>query len=399
MSVYQPKRANGSPKSPYFHFDFVLRPSGQPKSQRFHGSTGQKTETAARRVETKLRELAALGKIGNLMTVKDACDRYWKEVGKHASSEHAREQEDHCMSELKRFYGEDTPLVAINPDAVSRAAAERADTRTVRWRKAGGELLPMPTDKLPAPATVNRQVIEPMRRVLRRAKKHWGVPIDLDQFQWGGRDGVKRAEPEERVRELTLEEEVRFWNALDDRDYELLCELYIISGKRQSNWLMLAKFKLNLDAGTVKLRKLKKRRPAEIVVELTERELEIVTEAWERSKGSEYLFTAVSKRRRDKGARRPITKQMLYDRLSATFKKAGIMDIRPHDFRHTFASRALRADPNLKKLMGAMDHSDIKSTLRYTHVMQEEIRDMRSKVTVTKHYPGNVKRLKNGGAA
>jgi integrase len=45
------------------------------------------------------------------------------------------------------------------------------------------------------------------------------------------------------------------------------------------------------------------------------------------------------------------------------FRKADIFDIRPHDFRHTFGSRALRADPNLKKLKEAMDHSSIASTV------------------------------------
>lgn len=392
MSVYIPKGKDGKAKSPYYHFDFKLRPAGSPVSRRFHGSTGQKTQTAARSVEARVKELAALGKLGNLTTLGQACDRYWKEVGKRARTPQARRQQHLCMDELKTYYGEETPLVAISPDDVAKAVTTRSETPVCRWKKVGGELLPMPTGKMPAAATVNRQVVQPLRRVLRRAKIHWKVPIDLEQFQWGGQDGVMLQEPEERVRELTAAEELRFWPALDP-DYHLICELYIISGRRQSNWLMLPKFNIDLEAGTVRMRKLKKRGEAHIVVDLTDRELEIVREAWHQAPGCEYLFTAPSKRPRDRGARRPITQRMLYDHVSAAFRRAGISDIRPHDFRHTFGSRALRADPNLKKLMQSMDHDNIASTMRYAHVLQSEVRAMRANVQVNKVRPDNVRVL------
>jgi hypothetical protein len=168
----------------------------------------------------------------------------------------------------------------------------------------------MPTGKMPSPSTVNRQVVQPLRRVLRRARRHWKIPIALEDFQWGGQDGLMLQEPEERVRELTAAEELRFWPALDP-DYHLIVEMFIISGRRQSNWVMLPKFKIDLAAGTVRMLKLKKRGHAEIVLQMTERELEIVRIAWNEAPGSEYLFTATSGRKRDCGQRRPITARML----------------------------------------------------------------------------------------
>lgn len=406
MSVYQPKGKDGKPKTAFYHFDFRLKPAGKSKSERFFGSTGQTTEKAAKRVEARLRELAALGKLGTLMTLAQAAQRYIDEVAPKvspkvpgtidppeiAAKRHARRQQEHCMMELLTYYGEETPIVSITPDDVAKAVSRRASTETVQWRKVNGERLPIPTGRLPSPATVNRQVVEPLRRVMRRARKHWGIPVDLEQFQWGGRDGIKLEEPAERVRELSIEEELRFWQKLPE-DYHLISEMYIISGKRQSLWLHLPKERIDRVGGRVYMRKLKKRREEWHWVTLTERELEIVNAAWDEAPDCPYLFTARSQRPSDKGKRIPITKQMLYDNVKRAIIEAGIKDFRLHDFRHTFGSRALRADGNLKRLMHAMDHSDLKSTLRYAHVLQSEATQVRANVQVTKQLPPNVSRL------
>ena len=411
MSVYIPKGKGGEPKSPYYHFDFMLKPAGKPKSERFCGSTGQKTKKAAERVEDKLRELAALGRLGSLMTMAEACDRYLKEKAPQltpkppgviepmeiTAKRQARRQQELCMTELLTYYGEETPIIALTSDDVAKAVTRRAATEIVRWKKVDGELLPIPTGKLPKPATVNRQVVAPLRRVLRRARIQWKVPVDLGQFQWGGEDGVMLEEPEERNRELTTIEEVAFWDALP-ADYHLICEMYIISGKRQSAWLLLPKDRIDRPGGRVYMRKLKKRREEWHWVELTEREREIVEEAWEQDPDCPYLFTAVSQSDRDRKRRVPITKRMLYDNVRLAIGVAGIKDFHPHDFRHTFGSRAARAPgSNMKVLQRSLDHSSPRSTFRYINVVQDEVTGLRSTVRVTRTLPANVRPLKRGG--
>lgn len=395
MSVYIPKHRDGRPKSQTYHYDFRIKVKGEDKSRRFQGSTGQRTKRAAEAVEDQQRLLAAQGKLTSGMTVREACDRYWTEVCAQAPTAHAQRTARLCLVELVTYFGADTPLLSITPNTVAEAAAARAATPTKRNRKAGQVVELVSTGKLPAPATVNRQVIEPMRRVLRRAKKHWDVPIDLDQFSWGGRDGIKRKEPEGRTRALTMEEETRFWAALDP-DYHLIAEMYIITGKRQSLWVMVPKTTVDLSAGIVRMRMLKKRTLEWIAVDLTERELEIVTEAYQQST-TDYLFTAVSKRKRDNGARRPITTRMLNDALKRAFEAAKISDIRPHDFRHTFATRAIAAGASLRDLMTGMDHSSINSTMRYAHVATGTAQKVRSSVSVNKTLPENVVRLQRKG--
>jgi integrase len=381
MGVYLPKGPGGRPKSPFWHYDFKLRPTGSGKSERFFGSTGQKTKKAAERYEAKTRELAALGRLSCTMTVAQACDRYWDEVLIRAAS--ADDQATN-LELLCEFYGADTLLVAIDPDAVAKAAARRSRAHLRRFNRRTGHI--ERTKILPKPATVNRQVVEPMRRILRRAKKVWKLPIDLEQFEWGL---LSHAEPAERARELSVEEEDRFWGAVRD-DYGPICELYIISGRRRSDWVKLPKFKVDRTAGTVRFPARKRKEKGEIVVELTARELEIVRSEWEKAADCEYVFTYEVQHGKHKGERRPITEAGLRRATDNAFRKAKLDDFRRHDFRHTFASRFGRAaGGDLRKLQVAMDHEDISSTVRYRHVHRSEVTEGRAAVTVSRNSPGN----------
>jgi integrase len=53
--------------------------------------------------------------------------------------------------------------------------------------------------------------------------------------------------------------------------------------------------------------------------------------------------------------------------------RAGVTDFRFHDFRHDFGSKLLRDSGNLKLVEKAMNHADIKSTLRYAHVLDQDV--------------------------
>ena len=49
------------------------------------------------------------------------------------------------------------------------------------------------------------------------------------------------------------------------------------------------------------------------------------------------------------------------------------LDFRFHDYRHDFGTKLLRKTGNLKLVQKAMNHRDIKSTLRYAHVLDEDV--------------------------
>lgn len=53
--------------------------------------------------------------------------------------------------------------------------------------------------------------------------------------------------------------------------------------------------------------------------------------------------------------------------------KAGVKDFRFHDYRHDLGTKLLRQTGNLKLVQKALNHRDIKSTLRYAHVLDDEV--------------------------
>jgi integrase len=94
----------------------------------------------------------------------------------------------------------------------------------------------------------------------------------------------------------------------------------------------------------------------------------------------EFVFTYVAvitikRLKRVRGQRYPLTisgTKAAWRRLRIN---AGVSDFRFHDFRHDFGSKLLRDSGNLKLVQKALNHADIKSTLRYAHVLDEDIAD------------------------
>lgn len=57
--------------------------------------------------------------------------------------------------------------------------------------------------------------------------------------------------------------------------------------------------------------------------------------------------------------------------------RAGIeKEIHPHMLRHTFATRYLSKTKNIRKVQEALGHSDVSTTMVYTHVVPGDIMDM-----------------------
>jgi hypothetical protein len=52
-----------------------------------------------------------------------------------------------------------------------------------------------------------------------------------------------------------------------------------------------------------------------------------------------------------------------------------VINFRFHDSRHDLGTKPLRLTGNLKLVQRALNHSDIKTTMRYAHVLDEEVGD------------------------
>jgi integrase len=224
-----------------------------------------------------------------------------------------------------------------------------------------------------SPFTVNHTTRQ-LRKLFTRAKT-WGVRFQHEPH-W-----TKHLLPEslERVRELSGDESDRIDQHIRD-DYAPFFAFARATGLRLSECL-LKWSEVDWSARQI-------RTPGKggrhVTTWITSEVREIL---WPlRGHHSQMVFTYVPQRRVPNGSpvvsnlRRPLTYggvKSYWRRLRA---RAGLGDFRFHDFRHDFASKFLRATGNLRLTQKALNHRDIKTTLRYAHVLDSEVADALERV-------------------
>jgi integrase len=252
---------------------------------------------------------------------------------------------------LINHFGKDKLLTEISGNDVARLVAWRRG-----HRRRDGALI--------SPFTVN-DLTEQLKKLFTRAKV-WGARFDHEprwKDHW-------LAEPQERVRELVGDEAERL-EAATREDYAPLFAFMRASGLRLKECVFLRWSEI--DWGARQIRKQGKGGKW-ITVPITPTIREIL---WPlQGHHPDLVFTFVASRTIDgriKGQRYPFTYEsvkMLWRRLR---KRAGVTGFRLHDFRHDFGTKLLRKTGNLKLVQRAMNHSNIKSTVRYAHVLDDEI--------------------------
>jgi integrase len=349
MSVYRIK------KSPFYHFDFQLG------GHRFHGSTKCTTRREAEAVERKEREQAAQ-QIAQASTAAvslqlgDVSTRYWNEIGQfHAGSDDTWRD----LGRLTKYFGPTKLLNEISDDDVARLVSWRRGHRIVRSKKS------KPADcPLVAPATVNRSTTEVLKKLFTWAKSR-GVSFKAEP-KWKAH---MLEEPQERVRELVGDEGDRLEEATRD-DYAPFFA-YARAAALRLRECLLRWDEVDWDAGQV--RKLGKGGKL-VTAPITS---EVRSILWPlRGHHPDYVFTYIAQRTRGgriKGKRYPLTYsgvKIMWRRLR---KRAGVVGFRFHDFRHDLGTKLLRETGNLKLVQRALNHSDIKTTTRYAHVLDHEV--------------------------
>lgn len=366
MSVYIPQRtckATGRKiaRTRIYQADVVLKgPSG--KSHRIRRSTGQTTKRSAQAVVAEWRRRAPLGQLdwliendGSDLLLGEACVRYWQEVAQHRrSAKNIATNLEHCQ----RLLGADTPLIAIDGNRIAQAAAARA-----------GEAHPTRPGTLISLTTANRQIIETMRAIHRRAARVW-KPRGLPDIDWRE---LKYDEGEGRTRTLTDTERDIFWREVRD-DYAPILWFNFNRGRRLCE-MNPERDDVDLERGLISFRVAKRdgqhRRET---MELLPDELALVRAEWARAPGRK-LFHYQVQRGPQKGMWKPITYHGLKTylrRLLARLRAehpGHFEDLRIHDFRHDFATNLLKDSRNLKWVQVALAHKDIASTMRYAHVV------------------------------
>jgi integrase len=344
--------------SPFYHFDFKIR------GHRVHGSTKQTSRREAEAVERVEREkaqryVAQVRAAATSLRFDDIAGRYWQEVGQHHAGARNTERQ---IGYLIAFFGKDRLLPDITGDDVAKLVAWR------RGHKArSGALI--------SPFTVN-DTTEQLKKIFVRAKA-WGVVFDREP-QWRR---YWLVEPQERVRELVGDEAERL-EAATREDYAPFFRFAAISGLRQNECLLKGS---EVDWQARQIRKAGKGgRFVTVPITPTIREI-----LWPlRGYHDEAVFTYVADRTRDgrvAGERYPLTYSGVQTAWRRLRKRAGVDGFRFHDFRHDLGTKLLRETGNLKLVQRALNHSTIQSTVRYAHVLDQDVADAIERVAESRN--------------
>lgn len=348
MSVYKPKGRDT------YYYDFVIE--GQRYSANTKKTNKREAETREGIIRAEIEaELDKARRTGRAkLTWGKAADRFWNEVGKF----HKGGGDRHTLRALNWLterIGYDTFIIDIKGPTVADLVARRR-----------GETVPTKKDApLVRSSTVNRSVTEPLRKVLYRARDVWEEPIS--PIKWSLHI---LEEPQERVRELSEEEETRLFDELRPC-YHPIALFALASGVRLSGCLKLRW--QDIDWGNRKVT-IRGKGGRDYTIPLSKEMRAILFP--EQRHHAEVVFTYTAQRTRDdriQGQNYPITESGLMSEWRRALAETGITDYRWHDHRHTKATRLLRKAGNLKLVQKLLGHTRIETTSRYAHVTDEDL--------------------------
>jgi integrase len=236
----------------------------------------------------------------------------------------------------------------------------------VAWRR-GHRIKGRKDAPLISNATVNRSATKVLQRLFTFARGE-GTKFD-NEPRWSE---LLLSEPEERVRELQDTEAAALDDAMRD-DYGSFFAFVRATGLRQAECVTLRWSEVNFStAQIVRLGKGGRR----VVFPITGAIREILFPL--QGQHPEFVFTYVAvygntRLERVRGQRYPLSltgAKSAWQRMRA---KAKVKDFRFHDYRHDFGTKLLRKTGNLKLVQKALNHRDIKSTLRYAHVLDGDV--------------------------
>lgn len=361
MSVYR-KTIRGKTQAEY-SYDFKVG------GHRFSGSTNKTNIRDARIEEKRLKDEAKI----QVKALEEQVDAPW--TVERAMTVYVEELRGGELPEWERVYFgwlQDrigpTLLKDVNDSVVARLVLERSNefTRnaTKNKRKVTG-------------TTVNTSVTKILRKVFRRAEK--AHEQKAGKIDWSLH---LREEPDERVREASSEEESKLFASIRE-DFRPIFEFYLFTGVRLSEAITLKWSSVNFDEQTIwiKGKGAKGKGPKILPIPMPPHVEEILRAL--QGHHPEFVFTyqvasdrwneKVGKRYR-KGERRPMSKSYVQSAFRQALSDSGVTDFRIHDYRHTAATRLLRGS-NLKVVQKLLRHTDIRTTMRYAHVVQDDVFD------------------------
>jgi integrase len=329
VSLYRDKR------SPYWQYDFRF------KGVRHYGSTGCTSKRAAEQYEARERQKAALPSQERPPISLDEAAGLYQE---HAETLPSWPTIRYMTGALVKGIGANRTLAQISQRELQVYFAKRRDGRTN--------------------ASVNRE-IENARAIWLRAKK---ARFDVGEMpEWRA---LFLKVPKAPPRIASDGEEAALFEALAGDAFDVV-RFALLSGWRKAEVIGLRWADLDLQNG----RATTKIKGGDTVVRPLSPSL--VALIANQPKVGPFVFTYVcrkSRAKRRKDQRYPMTVTALRTRWQEAKDAAEIAGLRFHDLRHTAATRLLSATGNLATVAAALQHRNIKTTQRYAHTSEADVR-------------------------
>ena len=194
-------------------------------------------------------------------------------------------------------------------------------------------------------------------------------------IQWKWRDttnpckGISKNVEEPRERYLTQAELVALLDALDnyhDQQIANIIRLLLLTGARNSEVFKAKWSQFDLEAGTWTKKSAHTKQRKLHHTPLNKPALALLRQVHESRSSSEYLFSNP-----DTG--KPYT--TLKKSWATIRKSAGISDLRLYDSRHSFASTLINSKVELSVIGKLLGHTQHKTTLRYSHLYTDTLKE------------------------
>ena len=180
--------------------------------------------------------------------------------------------------------------------------------------------------------------------------------------------GVKRPKREKKIPQVLTKKEVfQLIDSAQTLKSNLIIQLLYSSGLRVSEIVNLRKQDLdfNENMGWVREGKGKKDRMFIFSKKLSKKLQKFIN----KNEGWGYIFSKTN----------PLTTRNIQKIVQNTTKIAGIdKDVHPHTLRHSFATHLLDSGVDLRKIQFLLGHSSIATTQIYTHISQEQVKNIKN---------------------
>jgi hypothetical protein len=364
MSIYKPA------KSRFWHYDFVLQ------GRRHHGSTGQTSRRAAERYEEGQRRAAAEGKLGEAsqLTLDEAAGKWWAEVGQYRG-ESDRDRQFGRLTRLVALFPNDIRLAEITTAVISDAVQKRRGLTFKRGNDRVGAdgKVRRAKEYAVSNATVNRDVLQTLRPILRRARRVWGAK-GLEEIAW---DALALPTGRPTVRVFSRDE-LAAWEAENGPTAALALRLLRTYGMRFGE-LFFPLHAFEPDGPRLAWMKGRKRDVWHTVPLLPQDAAEIAARVGRaRAAKLETIWFVERVEKDDDGRDRvvldPLSYYGLQQRLRTSSKRAGIRQGRViHGTRHHVGTTVQRTYKDRKVTQRLLGHVDSRSTDVYVHAMEDDV--------------------------